>query len=125
MPPPRQDKDVTRDYRVLNYRPNVLTSYRPKKCAFTLAEVLITLGIIGVVAAMTIPALIHKFNNKALEAQYKKSVSIISQVIMKAKADYGLEKFAYYCAYYPYPADSGMPYDHDTECYEILYKTLL
>lgn len=31
-----------------------------KKTAFTLAEVLITLGIIGIVAAMTIPTLIQK-----------------------------------------------------------------
>ena len=31
-----------------------------KKAAFTLAEVLITLGIIGIVAAMTMPSLIQK-----------------------------------------------------------------
>ena len=34
------------------------------KSGFTLAEVLITLGIIGVVAAMTIPTLIEKINTK-------------------------------------------------------------
>ena len=32
--------------------------------AFTLAEVLITLGIIGIVAALTIPALITKYQDK-------------------------------------------------------------
>ncbi len=31
---------------------------QPKRTAFTLAEVLITLGIIGVVAVLTMPALI-------------------------------------------------------------------
>lgn len=36
------------------------------KCGFTLAEVLITLGIIGIVAAMTLPALIQKNNSIAL-----------------------------------------------------------
>ena len=36
------------------------------KKAFTLAEVLITLGIIGVVAAMTLPALIQQNRNKEL-----------------------------------------------------------
>lgn len=46
-----------------------------KKNAFTLAEVLITLGIIGVVAAMTLPALIHKKNSKELETAFKKSYS--------------------------------------------------
>lgn len=39
------------------------------KCAFTLAEVLITLTIIGVVAALTIPALTAKWQNKALTTQ--------------------------------------------------------
>ena len=38
-----------------------------KKNAFTLAEVLITLGIIGIVAAITIPTLI----NNVQDAQYK------------------------------------------------------
>lgn len=32
--------------------------------AFTLAEVLITLGIIGIVCAMTLPALIQKIRTK-------------------------------------------------------------
>lgn len=31
--------------------------------AFTLAEVLVTLSIVGIVAAMTLPALIHKTEN--------------------------------------------------------------
>ena len=48
---------------------NVLTSYRlndfKKKAAFTLAEVLITLAIIGVVAAMTIPTLIANYQERA------------------------------------------------------------
>ena len=35
-----------------------------KKTAFTLAEVLITLGIIGIVAAMTLPTLIASYNKQ-------------------------------------------------------------
>lgn len=35
-----------------------------KVFAFTLAEVLITLGIIGIVAAMTIPTLINNYQKK-------------------------------------------------------------
>ena len=42
-----------------------------KRAAFTLAEVLITLAIIGVVAAMTIPTLIAKINEKVTENQKK------------------------------------------------------
>ncbi len=44
--------------------PQYLRNLVPFKRAFTLAEVLITLGIIGVVAAMTIPALIQNYNSK-------------------------------------------------------------
>ena len=38
--------------------------YNIRRAAFTLAEVLITLGIIGVVAAMTIPTLITSYKEK-------------------------------------------------------------
>lgn len=57
--------------------------------AFTMAEVLITLGIIGVVAAMTLPALITRNQNKALEASLKKNYSIILQAFDMYQADNG------------------------------------
>lgn len=61
-----------------------------KKIAFTLAEILITLGIIGVVAALTIPSLIQKKQNKVLEVQFKKSYSIISQAMLNVvENEYG------------------------------------
>ncbi len=47
---------------------------------FTLAEVLITLGIIGVVAAMTLPALVTNKQAKELQVGLKKGYSLISQV---------------------------------------------
>lgn len=50
-----------------------------KHGAFTLAEVLVTLGIIGVVAAMTMPTLIGNTKPKELEAQFKKAHSMLSQ----------------------------------------------
>ena len=40
-----------------------------KRFGFTLAEVLITLGIIGVVAAMTIPTLIHNYKAKEMRTR--------------------------------------------------------
>ena len=55
--------------------------------AFTLAEVLITLGIIGVVAAMTLPTLIAKNQEKVLETQRKKAASVISNGYRKMMAD--------------------------------------
>lgn len=48
---------------------------------FTLAEVLITLGIIGIVAAMTIPTLIANQQKKQLSAKIVKSISTINQII--------------------------------------------
>ena len=61
-----------------------------KKAAFTLAEVLITLGIIGVVAAMTLPTVINNTRNKQLETALKKSYSALSQVTMRViNEDFG------------------------------------
>lgn len=45
---------------------------------FTLAEVLITLGIIGIVAALTLPVLINNFKKQQYVNQLKKSYSEIS-----------------------------------------------
>lgn len=57
------------------------------KCAFTLAEVLITLGIIGVVAAMTIPTLMSNYRKKQLETQIKANYSLVQQAIKFADYD--------------------------------------
>lgn len=57
--------------------------------AFTLAEVLITLGIIGVVAAMTLPSVINNSRNKQLEAALNKNYSVISQALERYQADTG------------------------------------
>jgi len=46
------------------------------KKGFTLAEVLITLGIIGVVAAMTIPTLMTKYAKQRTETQLVKFYSM-------------------------------------------------
>ena len=54
--------------------------------AFTLAEVLITLGIIGVVAAMTMPTLINQTNGAQYKAAFKKSLSSISQAVTMSVA---------------------------------------
>lgn len=60
--------------------------------AFTLAEVLITLGIIGIVAAMTLPGLIQRNNNIVVETRLKKFYSVINQAIIMAEGDYGDKK---------------------------------
>ena len=52
--------------------------------AFTLAEVLITLGIIGVVAALTIPSLVQKYKEQATVTRVKKFYSAFSQAYTMA-----------------------------------------
>lgn len=63
-------------------------TYKNKQ-GFTLAEVLITLGIIGVVAAMTLPSIINNSRNKQLEAQLKKSQSVITQGLLRMAGEEG------------------------------------
>lgn len=50
-----------------------------KHSAFTLAEVLITLGIIGIIAAMTIPTLMQKTQDAEFKTAWKKEFSVFSQ----------------------------------------------
>lgn len=57
------------------------------KKAFTLAEVLITLGIIGVVAAMTMPTLIQNHQKRSLEVATQKFYSMMSQAVRQYMAD--------------------------------------
>ena len=64
---------------------------RTKRFGFTLAEVLITLGIIGVVAAMTIPTLISNTNSAKFKSQYKKTLSTLNQAALMATAQYDLD----------------------------------
>jgi len=71
---------------MLNYNKFVKTF---KKTAFTLAEVLITLGIIGVVAAMTIPTLMTNIHHMQYTARLKKFYSTMKQAMISAEDEYG------------------------------------
>lgn len=53
--------------------------FKNNRFGFTLAEVLITLGIIGVVAAMTIPTLVGNYKYMVLQTQFKKAYSDLNQ----------------------------------------------
>lgn len=60
-----------------------------KKIGFTLAEVLITLGIIGVIAAITIPTLIQKCTNRVVETRLKTFYVKINEAIKLSEVDNG------------------------------------
>ena len=55
-----------------------------RKSAFTLAEVLITLGIIGVVAAMTMPTLMNSTNGAQYKTAYKKERCTVQNSLQKS-----------------------------------------
>lgn len=60
-----------------------------KKRGFTLAEVLITLGIIGIVSALTIPGLMSKYKKIRTATQLKKAISVINQAYKRSFDDVG------------------------------------
>ena len=72
----------------LLYEKKRFSARRGRKSAFTLAEVLITLGIIGVVAAMTLPALIQNYQKQVMLSQLKKNYAILTQAVSMLKAEY-------------------------------------
>ena len=52
-----------------------------------MAEVLITLGIIGIVAAMTLPALVGKYQKKVTVERLKKAYTVLSQAVLMSVKD--------------------------------------
>lgn len=64
-----------------------------KNKAFTLAEVLITLGIIGIVASLTVPTIIQKQKEAATIAALKKVYSTLSNAYTMAMQDNGEIKY--------------------------------
>ena len=58
----------------------------------TVGEVLITLGVIGVVAAMTMPTLIKKYQQHVAVTQLKKAYTELNQAIKFSEAEYGGNK---------------------------------
>ena len=60
-----------------------------KDFAFTLAEVLITLGIIGIVAAMVIPSLLSSYKKRYTETRLKKAFAVMAQVYKLSYNDLG------------------------------------
>ena len=62
------------------------------KDGFTLAEVLITLVIVGVIAAMTIPTLMNNTNKQEYVSRLKKTYSTMAQATNRIIAEEGKPK---------------------------------
>jgi len=82
---------MTKNKNVKNlFTYSLINLFTPKKkAAFTLAEVLITLGIIGVVAAMTIPNLIAEQQKRTTVTKLQRAMSVLNQAYRRAYDDVG------------------------------------
>ena len=82
-------------YKNLNKHCHVSRSAKIiSKAGFTLAEVLITLGIIGIVAAMTLPSLIGNYQKHVTVNKLKKVYTVLSQLVIKAQEENGPAYFS-------------------------------
>ena len=94
-----------------------------KSLAFTLAEVLITLGIIGVVAALTLPSVIEKHQKKVFATKVKQTYSIISNALVSSVADNGPPSTWDYGD--SFEADSGQAFQDPENARRIVDKYFL
>ena len=83
--------------------------------AFTLAEVLITLVIIGVIAAITVPTLITKYQKEQTVTRLKKAYSALAQTTQRAIADNGPMNSWEYTSNYNFAEKYFFPYLNVTE----------
>ena len=117
LPLPLGEVDAKQTERV--FTPSGTACHLPQRgrmFAFTLAEVLITLGVIGVVAAITMPTLVQNYQKQATVNQLKKAYSEFAQIIQKNENEFGLletwnfenyetalERNTYFADYYLFP----------------------
>ena len=97
------------------------THHSLKKAAFTLAEVLITLGIIGVVAAITLPTLIKNYQKQVYVTQLKKVVNTLENNSRKILADEGVDSLQDTPLYSP-DLDEKRNFKLNKEYFEKHYK---
>lgn len=89
-----------------------------------MAEVLITLGVIGIVVAMTLPQLIKNYQHKVLETRFKKSVSLINQTVLFMKEELGEDRLAEFCTYLVYHSAEEPSYSNAKGCNDSFYKNI-
>lgn len=66
-----------------------MENYYKRLNSFTLAEVLITLAVIGIVASITVPILVNKYAEQSYLEQFKKVYTELSQAYLRASQDSG------------------------------------
>ncbi len=97
-----------------------------RKFGFTLAEILITLGVIGVVAALTFPSFNHKYRSMVLQKQLLKSYSNLQQTILYMKKDLGIDnlmgEFVHYDAESGRYTDTELFYNEFDKYMKVVHK---
>lgn len=92
----------------MRLRKSFVQGKRSGRGGFTLAEVLVTLGIIGVVAAMTLPPLIGYYKFKVWAVEFKKVYSLLQNTINIGIVENGISKcYMYYPGGISYQLENG------------------
>ena len=90
--------------------------FRFKSVGFTLAEVLITIGIIGIVAAMTIPTIMSNLRAQKLKSQFEKTYADLNIASRAFYADNDMSFTEYQVSKY-----KGSPYNDESLKYFMSY----
>lgn len=104
--------------------------YKPR--SFTLAEVLITLGIIGIVAAMTLPTLVGKYQKVETATKLKKAYTILQEATKRSEVsngelkywDFSLSSNSFYTTYYKPHLSSVKEFINTAPPLEVTYSCL-
>ena len=83
-------KDLKEKFAFTLGATHVENCHNDRRIAFTLAEVLITLGIIGIVSALTIPTLIKKFNAIQTASKLQQAHSLLNNAYKLSVIDNGI-----------------------------------
>lgn len=92
------------------------------KKAFSLAEVLITLGVVGIVAALTMPTLIANYQKKVIKTQFAKQYNIIQQSYKLIEQKKGYKPRCFYWGTKPYGPAQCDTYNAVGDCTHWSFK---
>ena len=92
-----------------------------KRVAFTLAEVLITLGIIGVVAAITLPTLVANYQKTVWVNQLKKTYTTLNEGLKQMLVQENCTEVKS-CLLFDYHGDNNGEYHYSSSFYELFPK---
>jgi type II secretory pathway pseudopilin PulG len=127
-PPDALERNQSNGFEKHSFRKHIQNKVFTRNLkAFTLAEVLIALDNIGIIAAITVPTLLQKYQDQALKSALKKNYSVLKSALDKYQVDNGERLLAtdinarslkkILIKYFNVMTDCGMgAYDAKTSC---------